>query len=246
MSKLALAPTMKSGGDAEAARQLVHLYDEAQNGLRRVIALGLYCFDLKINQLKHGQFGPWIAAHCGEKVSYRTIRSYMQLTEGVLEKCQIKMAKALPICGGGEILLLPEGKVPEAGKELREKICAVVAGKSANQLFLEFKQSEDDDEGNVKVKRGALKNSKGLSKEAREKAAARAEQERINELEEEIIERSDWLEEITDAKNLGTQTDNVLKKFIKTGEAAISFAKRTLLSRHSPAKADESRKGESK
>ena len=62
--KVALNATLKGGNDALAAKQLNKLFTEAQNGMRRVIALGLFAWEIKEGQLKHGEFGAWLAEHC--------------------------------------------------------------------------------------------------------------------------------------------------------------------------------------
>ncbi len=169
MSKVATVPKLNGGGDSEAAKYITNLYAEAQQGLRKVVAVGLACFEIK-GQLKHGKFKPWLAANC-PGISYRSLAAYMQLTKNVLGVCgfktlaaYFKSADALHISHSGELLSLPEGEVPEAAKPLREKICAVIDGKSQAQLFLEFKQSEDGDDG-PKKKLGNLK-SKGRTPKA--------------------------------------------------------------------------------
>ncbi len=153
-------------GEGEA-RTLVELYDGAQNGMRRVIALGLFAHEVK-SRLKHGQFGSWLKEHApklsrevdGRPLASCSLAAYMQLTSGVLESAGFKlgeylqMAKiqTLDLSHGGEILLLDEGQVPEGCREFREKICSVVDGKTQRQLFLEFKTADDDEEA-VKVKK---------------------------------------------------------------------------------------------
>jgi len=123
--------------DAEAGMRLEELYYEAQNGMRKIIALGLFCFEVKAN-IKHGEFEPWLNDNC-PGLSIRSLQNYMKLTVGVLERCGFQLGGALPICQGGEILLLDEADVPAAGQALRGKIFDIIDGKSAHQLMLEFK-----------------------------------------------------------------------------------------------------------
>jgi hypothetical protein len=246
--KSAFNALLKTGDDAATAKQLNKLFAEAQTGMRRVVALGLFAWQVKETQLKHGEFGAWLAQHCpklatvnegGRPRPSRALQGYMELTKGVLEKVGYstieKFHEAIlkfPYRGNltqGALLLLPENKIPQEAMPLREKIFALVDGKTQNQLFWEFKQSDDDE--NPKPKRGQLKGSKGLTKEMREQAAAREEAERLNELEEAILERNDWLLEIADAKNLGMMDSKLLKKFVEAADTASGFAKRTLESR---------------
>lgn len=135
-----MSPT-KAFNDGAAAERLRELYDDAQNGMRRVIALGMYCFELQESNLKHGEFGPWVEKHCPQ-ISYRSIRNYMQLTKGVLDACGVQIGSALPICHGGEILLLPDAQIPDESRKLRGQICELIDGKTQRQLLLEFKSDK--------------------------------------------------------------------------------------------------------
>ena len=127
-------------------------------------------------------------------------------------------------------MLISDKKVPEGLKDVREKICAVVDGKTQRSLFMEFKQADDDD--SPKPKRGQLKGSKGLTKEMREAAALKAEQARITELEETILERIDWLLEIADAKNLGMMDSKLIQKFCIAADTASGYGKQVMTSRN--------------
>jgi hypothetical protein len=218
MSKTSLqrVPSLKSGKNAEAAAHLTHLCEEARNGLRRVVALGMFCFQLKAD-LPHGQFQPWLAQHCPD-VSYRSLAGYMQLTRGVLEKCGMSNVQALHFCHGGEILLLEEAKVPKESRPLREKIFHLIDGKTAHQLMLDFKQSDEDEEGNLKSKRGRTKGCKGTTKEQRQAAREREEQERIEEIEISSGEYRKWMEKHGDAKGVGLISAGEFKKLRATVE----------------------------
>jgi hypothetical protein len=241
---------LKGGNDDATAKQLTKLFAEAQTGMRRVIALGLFAWEIKEGHLKHGQFGPWLAEHCpklatvdsttGKAKPSRALQGYMAMTKNVLESVGFatiekyldeaaKFSGTKNLSHGG-FLLVADKKVPESVKPLREKICQLVDGKTAKQLNLQFSQMDEDDE-NPKPKRGQLKGSKGLTKEMREAAALKAEQERINELELEVIDMTKRLDEITDAKNIGMMPDKVLRKFAERAQAAAAFATATLEAR---------------
>lgn len=207
-------PSLKSGKNAEAAAHLRQLCDDARNGLRRVVALGMFCFKIK-SELPHGQFQAWLTEHCSD-ISLRSLKAYMQLTDGVLKKCGFSNGQSLPICHGGEILLLEEAKVPKESRPLREKIFHLIDGKSAHQLMLEFAQADEDDDGNLKSKRGRTKGCKGTTKEQRQAAREREERERIEEIEISSGEYRKWMEKHGDAKGVGMISDAEFKKLRST------------------------------
>jgi hypothetical protein len=249
-AKPLVVPKLKSGDDAAVAKELVSRYAEAQTGMRRIIALGLFAWEIKETQLKHGEWGPWLAANTpelsrndagtGRPKASAALTNYMSLTRGVLEKSGLPtinkylatIAK-FPRDGNlnhGQFLLIADKKVPDVIKPLRDKICALVDGKTQNQLFLEFKQADDDDEG-ARAKRGRLKGSSGLTKEQRERAAQRAEEQRIVELEEDTRETTGFLLENSDAKNFGAINEKILLKLDAAMETARGYIKQLLQSR---------------
>jgi len=199
------------------------VHDLFTDATKRAIWMGMFLNHIKARgkedkSIPHGQFGPWLETNVPQ-LNRDTIATYMRLATGVCEKSKFEISDFPNFA--------KNGKLPE-------KITTLVEGKTQQQLFLEFKQAEEVDDMTTKSKRGQLKGSKGLTKEMREKAAARAEQERINDLEETITERIDWLLEIADAKNLGLMPDKLLKKFCDAADGASGFSKRVL----------EARKGE--
>jgi hypothetical protein len=127
--------------------------------------------------------------------------------------------------------LVEDAKVPDKLKSVREKIFEIVDGKSQRQLFAEFKQAEEEDDGSAKPKRGQLKGSKGLTKEMRERAAQREEGARITELEEATTQTTDFLLENSEPKNFGAIDSKVLAKLAEAMETAQGFIKRLEASR---------------
>jgi hypothetical protein len=244
---LTIVPKLKSGGDAGAADKLLGLFDDAQHGLRKIIALGLYAWHLKENELKHGEWGPWLAANrpelsrldsaTGNPKASNQLTTYMHLTKGALEKVGfktiggfLKKVSKFPVIGNlpaGGFLLIEDKKVPAEVKPLHDKICELVDGKTQNQLFWEFKQADEDSD---KPKRGRLKGSSGLTKEQRERAAARAEQERLNELEEWAGDTADELLENADAKNAGMLPVKARAKLLEAVETMGGFLRRVAAS----------------
>ncbi len=234
-----VAPKLKGGNDEEVIARFQELFQKAQNGLRIVGAFALYAFHVKHNLLKHGQFGPWVEATYG-KESYRAVRGHMGLCKSVLEKeCKVKAIKpwiknlADQIGKGsanlnhpGELLLLPEAKLPEKLEAARTKYFDTVDGKSANQLFMEFKQSDDDDEDNAKPKVGRGKGKGGATKAQREAAADKAEQARIEEIEISAGEFITWIENHADAKGFGCMNEELRGKLKDALELGASFLRR--------------------
>lgn len=217
--KCAIAAHLKSGDDAAAAKQLNKLFTEAQNGMRRVVALGLFAWEIKEGQLKHGEFGAWLGAHCPQlttidpitekPVASRALRGYMELTKNVLESCgcptiEKYLATVAKLANDanlkpGQFLLIADKKVPETLAPMREKIFSLVDGKTQRALFMEFKQTDDDE----KPKRGRLKGQGGATKEQRANAAELEAQERITEKKLRAEEIANWLIEMSDDAGLG-------------------------------------------
>jgi hypothetical protein len=209
--------TLNDGHDQAAAKRLNKLFHDAQIGLRRVVALGLFAWELKERRLKHGQFGPWLAAHCpklstidsvtGKAKPSSALSTYMSLTQGVLESTgftvekylnHISNSQQMGICHGGNYLLLPDKKLPEEAKSLKQKICELVDGKTQRQLFLEFKQTDDGE----KPKVGRLKGQGGASHDQRVAAALTEEQRRLDLMETRAAELHEWILEVSDAQGL--------------------------------------------
>lgn len=225
VSHLGKPPQLTHGQDDKRAKELEQYIDDAESGLRSILKAGFF-LECLAEDLPKGQLGPWVEAHCKNR-TWRTVQRWKEIAGGVGEAVGVSYKNRIGM-KLHEVLALPLNKVPENLKAIREKIDAEIAGKSYRQLFLELKQYDED---TGKPKRGRLKGSSGLTKEMREHAALRAEEERLNELEEAILERNDWLLEIADAKNLGMMESKLLKKFVDAADTASGFAKRTLESR---------------
>ena len=242
------APKLYDGSDQAAAKQLNKMFTEAQTGMRKIIALGLFAWEIKESKLKHGEFGSWLAANCpklvtihsvtGKPMASRALNGYMELTKNVLESCGVPtienyletVAKSANDADlkPGQFLLIADKKVPESVREVRDKICAVVDGKTQRALFMEFKQADEDE---AKPKVGRLKGSTGLTKEMRELAAQKAEEERLTTLAEETAETTAWLLENADAKNGGALDLQPLEKLQEACQTMSGFIQRLIESR---------------
>jgi hypothetical protein len=221
------------GDDSDLARRFGDLYLDAQSGLRRVVAFGLYAFQIKLHHLRHGQFIAWCQQHFPD-LSRQSIQAYMQLTESAMKHAGIKsikrfiqnqMTSTLVICHSGDFLVLPDAEVPDPLKPLREKVFSIIDGKSARQMFMEFKQAEDDGEGIAKPKRGRLKGQGGATKEQRAAAQATEEKARILELELSAKEFGKWMDEVSDARGLGTISDKAFLAYFERLEAHWAFCR---------------------
>ena len=152
-------PQLTIFSDQEAAQKVRQLVQDAQDGLRRIIVCGLYLETIKAD-LPHGQFGKWLETYCPE-ISRRTISVWMSLTSNIREACGIKLAAAAnlksPIY---EAITLPPEDRPEEVRDVCARMDELMAGKSARQLLLEFKQAEEDEDGNLVARRGRLPGSK--------------------------------------------------------------------------------------
>ncbi len=151
----AFVPKLRNGGDAAAAKKLLKLYSDAQIGMRKIIALGLAAWEVKETQLKHGEFGAWLAAHApklsrmddttGKPKASSQLSGYMALTKNVLEgvgfptiEKYLEATAKFPnpgICGGGGFLLIADKRVPTEAKELREKIANWLTAKPNVSCF---------------------------------------------------------------------------------------------------------------
>ena len=240
-------PKMVSGNDSAAAKQLTKLFADAQIGMRKIIALGLFAWEIKERQLKHGEFGNWLAAHCpklamiDEKAQGillpRSFACYMDLTKSVLESVGFstvekyldgpaKLANDANLKPGA-FVLLPDKKVPEPLQgNSRQNLLDTVDNKTQRQLFLEFKQAEEDKAGNVKKKHGRLKGEGGASKEQRVNAAELEAQERITEKKLKALEIAEWLMAMSDDAGLGEiRGTSELEQLDKAMEQARGYIK---------------------
>lgn len=233
---VAVIPSLKTGDDAEVLQTFRHLFQNAQNGLRAVVAFGLYAWSVKLLKLKHGQFGDWVKGNYEtgkeDAISYRSVRAHMNMTRSALEAAGIKsvenflktkLAAVLPNSHSGDFLLLPDAKIPIEIKPLREKIFSIIDGKSARQLFAEFKQSEDDESDFPKAKRGRLKGQGGASKEQREAAAAREEKARVEAIELEVDDFCSWIDKNTDAKGIPVINQKAFQKLRERARLLVDF-----------------------
>ena len=145
MKEIELLKSQKSPGKAEA-EHLVRLYRDAQDGIKRIIALGLFCLEIKA-RLPHGQFEAWIKKHVdhdASDVGFKSLERYTTLTRKVLEDCGFQIPTAVGICDSpSRALMLPAADVPQQAKSFVAKITDAIEGKSLRQLEFDYKTPED-------------------------------------------------------------------------------------------------------
>lgn len=181
---------------------------------KRAVWMGMFLNHIKARgkedkSIPHGQFRPWLAANL-PNISNETVATYMRLATGVCETGKFQISDFLTFA--------KTGKLPD-------QIAQLVEGKTQQQLFMEFKQPDPEDPEKPRGK-GQLKGSKGLTKEQRAKAAEKAEQERLNELEETAMETIEWLHQAADAKNGGMLPEKVQDKLADACDTLSGFLKR--------------------
>lgn len=189
-----------------------------------IVAFGLFCWELKEVHLKHSQFAPWLKQFSPDSVQEHSqsgalqicyeVRSSMEVTKSVAEACgfqitdlvhrlsgQIRDTRGFGNCG--DLMLKPAIDVPAEILSVREKISAVIEGKTKMQFMPGYKQAEFDADGFAHKKRGRLKGQGGATKEQRANAEELERQERITERKLKAEEIADWLIEMSDDAGFG-------------------------------------------
>lgn len=135
-------PRLRSGRDAEVAKQLGRAVRDAQDATRRIAICG-FLIEAIASELPHGQLGPWIDAHeaiIGAKRS--SIFAWRQFTTNLLEAIGVQKSNALDFSVPlHEALTLPIAKLPREIQSVRQKIDDLIEGRSYRQLSFQF-QSE--------------------------------------------------------------------------------------------------------
>jgi hypothetical protein len=116
----------------------------------KAIWLGLFLEYVKTRgkedgSIKHGEFGPWLEREVPE-VPWRTARTYMSLARGVAEKGQFQIGQFSRFAEAANLSflqILNAEALPPQLREFKERVDQLVAGKTQQQLFLEFKQTKD-------------------------------------------------------------------------------------------------------
>ncbi len=146
---------------AAEAHQLCALHKDAQDGLRRVVALGLYCFYLKSLCKSQNGFGLFLKDHCPElarekAVSQRagkhwvptsSLSAAMQITMLVAKQCGLNMHEAAELSDGGRVLQLPPAELTPPQKKFVQAVFDFTEGKSQRQLLAEARGASKGEEG---------------------------------------------------------------------------------------------------
>ena len=145
--KLTPVPSLKTMDNEKAAADLKALFGEAQEGVKRIAYFGFFALHVKIVELAHGEFLPWLAAYCPE-LPYRTVASHLQLARTVLQAMGVRPWKIGPnmqrlhISHYGELLRITENDLNCAAKDSRKQMLEIIEGKSAQQLLAKYRRAE--------------------------------------------------------------------------------------------------------
>lgn len=234
MNALAKIPNLKSGNDEKVAAKLDELIADANDGLRRIVIVGFFLERIAAD-LKRGQFKPWIEAHCKE-TSRASIFGWRALAKNIMESVKISKVQLLDFSTPvHEMLALPAAEVPKAQKEIRAKIDELIEGKTAKQLFLEFKQAEEDEDGNLKKKHGRLKGKGGASAAQRARAQAAAAAAEIEAMELWAEETCELITEQADDAHWGRMDDKKALKLLEAFQLGSDYLKRLTAARKTKA-----------
>ena len=181
---------------AEAAQLIRDNFADISKALfdatRRAVWLGLLLQQVKARgkadgSIPHGQFQRWIERNLPD-LPCRTATFYLTIGKGVLESAKLPAPKtqSLPFC--------PPGRLPKEVEPL-------IAGKTQQQLFLEFKQAKVKDDYFLPAR--GNHSGKGCTKEMRLAAAQRDEaaQREADELFADQV--ATWLMDAFDDARIG-------------------------------------------
>jgi hypothetical protein len=245
-------PKLSTGDDLTAAQTLVRLYSESPDELRKIVAFGLTAWEIKENRLKHGEWGYWLAAHApglcrpdsitGHPKMCNQLIAHMKLTKNVLAgigfptiesyfRVTFKFPKTGK-CAWGNFLLLPENEVPDEVRTLRQKIVALVDGKSRRQWACKSGQMADVAHGSFASQLVQLKDLTGNTcGHSALTAGLDGEELKLLQLERDMDFLHDSMLEIAEISNFAMMSDRVIKKFCDAAEAAAAFGRRILETR---------------
>ncbi|MFO1459525.1 MAG: hypothetical protein U1G08_08945 [Verrucomicrobiota bacterium] len=135
------APRLRDGNDQLTAERLRELVAGARDGVRRIIAAGLYAEKIA-QELPHGQLTRWLEAHCPD-VTIRSVRGWRELALGILKAIGANWKQCFRFEVPLELALLnPSLDLPENVKDTVTKIEGLISNKSARELKIQLRASE--------------------------------------------------------------------------------------------------------
>jgi hypothetical protein len=228
MNKLTKIPSLKVIDDQHAADVLRSLVKDADDGFRRIVRCGIFIEWLAAT-LPWGQLMKWQEHYCPD-VPLRSMYNWRNVAKNLCEWAKLEFATVANLGVPAEKFIdLPLDQLPKKLQPAREKIDEAMSQCDSPKqlfLFLGFKQGEIGENGQLKVKHGRLKGSKGLTKEQRAAAAEREEQERLDNLAESAQEAAELLIQNSDAKNFGQLPFSDRAKLHEACEIFCGFNKR--------------------
>ena len=223
-AKLSSTPRVPSW-HGEVAQTIRDNFSQITNALfdatRRGVWLGLLLNHIKARgkedgSIPHGRFGHWINRNLPD-ISRASLAFYMTIGRNVMEKANLPFSK---------FQKLEFGHPGELPKEVEP----LIAGKTQNQLFLEYKQAKIKDDCFVPGI-GRRKGEGGASKLQREVSQQLAEKARLEAMEIRRAEVTEWLREVADDRHLGLLAPD--PAFLQALEYAAGYLRR--LTRKGPA-----------
>lgn len=166
-----LTPHVRDQADAKCAAILTRSHDAGMGALPVIFDAGLYAYWIKAN-LPPQQFGAWLKANADQRLwklnkkgcpkPSSTLSWQMSFTLKLIDAAKSTVEKVLAQIPNdwefgetGKFLQLSQG-IPKALLALHTECIKKIEGKTATQLFLEFKQTEEGEDGEDHVKRGRL------------------------------------------------------------------------------------------
>ncbi len=125
MSKQALAkiPKLKCGNDEKVAEKLRAAIQDAKDGVRRIVAAGLF-FEYIDANLEHGELEPWIKTYC-TGISRSTYFGWKKLATDLMSSIGVKSATLLDFSVPlHEALLLLPDQLPKKSNRFASKSIA--------------------------------------------------------------------------------------------------------------------------
>jgi hypothetical protein len=139
--------------DGQIATEIKTAFAAAHEALGRTMRKIAACGALMLwqkAQVKHGEFGPWLRAHCFDGIEdkefearWRTANNWMQSAQALVDVLQIRNTVSnLPL---HQLLQTDRTALSAEQQEVQDKIFTFLDGKSQRQLMLAWKEEKDKD-----------------------------------------------------------------------------------------------------
>ena len=208
MSKLTKkSPAWHAEVAAELNREAVEIIALAEEADKRRARFGLMLIWVKEQgkadgSIPHGQFGPWLEAHC-PMLPRSTAGDWITQGKSALDllrwqNSEIRNFETPP----HRLLAMPPDDLNGVEKERQKKLLVVIEQQKQFRALTRYTQVELKDDATV-PRRGQLKGSKGLTKEQRLAANQKERGATIANLKQRIEDHGNDADELADAKHVG-------------------------------------------